>query len=256
MDSHGLNIPTPAISASRAESSRRASQWSPTERDTFIDLMVKEHRSKQKAFQTLYGNVKRLILVSGFGWVDKRKMVTAEATVWDDYITENDWAKMYRNKSLPDITRLELIFHNGVADGTRSSVDPVDLVEDSSLDDIVDGTNSSESWMRRSHTPIYRIRTRQPTATKLMPGAMGVMAENMREIVSTEKEISINKKEKCMEYIEQMYELGTIDADDIIKVCHLFQSASIEGMFYVLKLWFRKRFFKEEIVKLRVGIYW
>ncbi|ERN17118.1 hypothetical protein AMTR_s00044p00113880 [Amborella trichopoda] len=78
-------------------------------------------RSKHIVFRTLYRNFKKLIIVSGFGWDDERKMVTTEADIWDDYIVDNVWGKKYRNKSLPDITRLKLTFCNRVADGARSS---------------------------------------------------------------------------------------------------------------------------------------
>ena len=39
-----------------------------------------------KSFKTWYSVMKTLVNLSGFGWDEDKKMVTAENGVWDDYI--------------------------------------------------------------------------------------------------------------------------------------------------------------------------
>ena len=43
-------------------------------------------RNRLRTLKTCYKHIKTLIGLSGFGWDEERKKVTAEAGVWDDYI--------------------------------------------------------------------------------------------------------------------------------------------------------------------------
>ncbi|ERN10072.1 hypothetical protein AMTR_s00013p00256800 [Amborella trichopoda] len=39
--------------------------------------------------KTMFGEIKRLMAVSGFKWDESRKLVSAEAVVWDDYLSSS-----------------------------------------------------------------------------------------------------------------------------------------------------------------------
>ncbi|RWR88120.1 L10-interacting MYB domain-containing protein isoform X2 [Cinnamomum micranthum f. kanehirae] len=94
-------------------------KWTPLQDDTLIQLMLhqcKDGRSikggftcegKDKLknrFKTLnktYGDLKAVLDLSGFGWDDTKKMVTAEPQVWKEYVAAS----------------LAIIFGDSVADG-------------------------------------------------------------------------------------------------------------------------------------------
>ncbi|KAF8400520.1 hypothetical protein HHK36_013819 [Tetracentron sinense] len=55
---------------------------------------------------------------SGFGWDDTKKMVTADDSVWDEYLKSHSDARPYRTKSIPDFDSFSLIIANDSANGS------------------------------------------------------------------------------------------------------------------------------------------
>ncbi|ERN17300.1 hypothetical protein AMTR_s00037p00038160 [Amborella trichopoda] len=60
--------------------------------------------------------------VSGFGWDDSRRIVTAKSAVWNDFLAENKWANKYHNNTLPEYSLLSKIYEGSTTDGTYKSI--------------------------------------------------------------------------------------------------------------------------------------
>ncbi|ERM93702.1 hypothetical protein AMTR_s00004p00224910 [Amborella trichopoda] len=60
--------------------------------------------------------------VSGFGWDERRRIVTAQSAVWIDFLVENEWANKYQNKTLPEYSLLSKIYEGNTVDGTYKSI--------------------------------------------------------------------------------------------------------------------------------------
>lgn len=43
-------------------------------------------KNRRKTYRRWYNNVKQMLNLSGFGWNEETRMVTAETAVWEDYI--------------------------------------------------------------------------------------------------------------------------------------------------------------------------
>ncbi|ERN19699.1 hypothetical protein AMTR_s00062p00191160 [Amborella trichopoda] len=101
---------TSSSAANENMGGKRSTQWTQSEDDYLIELMEKEIRatgrgggggidamtvkygsrnnvtrlkSKHKFFRNIYNDIKKLKDVSGFGWGESRRIVTAEVAVWN-----------------------------------------------------------------------------------------------------------------------------------------------------------------------------
>ncbi|XXG77703.1 hypothetical protein AAC387_Pa08g1807 [Persea americana] len=74
-------------------------------------------KNRFKTLKKTYADLKAMLDLSGFGWDDARKMVTAEPQVWKEYVAAHPKAAHYKNKTFPDWASLAIIFGDSVADG-------------------------------------------------------------------------------------------------------------------------------------------
>ncbi|RWR93202.1 Myb/SANT-like domain-containing protein [Cinnamomum micranthum f. kanehirae] len=73
-------------------------------------------KNRVKSFKKWYSAMKAMLNLSGFGWDEERKKVTAEDAVWDDYIKAHAGASMYRSRRMPDYYIMCEIFGDSIAD--------------------------------------------------------------------------------------------------------------------------------------------
>ncbi|KAF8404226.1 hypothetical protein HHK36_009108 [Tetracentron sinense] len=83
-----------------------------------ISLNKEQVRSQIKRLKKEYLAISTLLDQSGFGWDDTKKMVTADDSVWDEYLKSHSDARPYRIKSIPDFHSLSLIIANDSANGS------------------------------------------------------------------------------------------------------------------------------------------
>eukprot|EP00268_Persea_americana_P003957 TRINITY_DN11224_c0_g4_i1.p1 TRINITY_DN11224_c0_g4~~TRINITY_DN11224_c0_g4_i1.p1 ORF type:complete len:294 (-),score=60.76 TRINITY_DN11224_c0_g4_i1:610-1491(-) len=96
-------------------------------RSQFGDTFTKDKlKNRFKTLKRTYRIMKGLLDQSGFRWDNKRKMVTAERSIWNEYVAAHPEAEIYKNKSFPDWVSLAIIFGDSVADGREdfASNDP------------------------------------------------------------------------------------------------------------------------------------
>eukprot|EP00268_Persea_americana_P009977 TRINITY_DN1400_c2_g1_i1.p2 TRINITY_DN1400_c2_g1~~TRINITY_DN1400_c2_g1_i1.p2 ORF type:complete len:124 (+),score=13.76 TRINITY_DN1400_c2_g1_i1:1748-2119(+) len=79
-------------------------------------------KNKFKSYKKWYSAMKSMLNLSGFGWDEKRKKVTAEEGVWDDYIAEHPGHSMYRTRHMPDYLLMCEIFGDSIVDGRKEFV--------------------------------------------------------------------------------------------------------------------------------------
>ncbi|XP_011626348.1 uncharacterized protein LOC18442261 [Amborella trichopoda] len=211
------------------------------------DLFDKERvRSKQKNLRTLYWDVNKLIEVSGFGWDKTRCLVTAETSVWDDFITEINGLKKYHNKSLPDIDSRGQIFV------PVSTGPPVDA-NDSSLQGEIDEEGEESSKRSQSQTPNSRSKKKKSSPCEVIAEAMAIVAESMRNYANTQAKASTALKKKCMELVSDLCLNGERGKDEIIKASQLFQNSAKAEMFMILEPEYRTQYLWAELEVERGG---
>ncbi|KAF8414081.1 hypothetical protein HHK36_002080 [Tetracentron sinense] len=106
-----------------------------------ISLNKEQVRSRIKRWKKEYLAISTLLDQSGFGWDDTKKMVTADDSVWDEYLKSHSDARPYRTKSIPDFDSLSLIIANDSANG-NGMLSGFDVEHTTNLDDTFSrGTN-------------------------------------------------------------------------------------------------------------------
>ncbi|XP_042019106.1 uncharacterized protein At2g29880-like [Salvia splendens] len=75
--------------------------------------------------------------LSGFGWDDERKCVTASADVWADYLKSHPDCTFMKNKSFPYFDQLSIVWGKDRAAGLHAEV-PLDVVEELDREENVD----------------------------------------------------------------------------------------------------------------------
>ncbi|XP_042401207.1 uncharacterized protein LOC121991264 [Zingiber officinale] len=96
-------------------------------------IKAKPHiESRLRTFQKLHNVVHDMLYgvgSSGFGWDSEKKLVTAENSVWDEYIKTHGDAEQFRYKSLAYYEELSVIFGGDRASGKDAQV-PANIVEE------------------------------------------------------------------------------------------------------------------------------
>ncbi|XP_010247462.1 PREDICTED: uncharacterized protein LOC104590478 [Nelumbo nucifera] len=97
-----------------------------------LDLTKEHIRNRLKTLKKQYGILKDLLSQNGFEWDEKRKMVIANDSVWNDYIKVHPDARAFRARFIEYYNELCIILGNDYVPVTyyRTNVDVVDLSAD------------------------------------------------------------------------------------------------------------------------------
>ncbi|KAI3966669.1 hypothetical protein MKW92_014092 [Papaver armeniacum] len=72
-------------------------------------------KNRYKKLRTQY-NAINVLLDNGFQWDEARQLVTADDSVWDDYLQEHPEARSYRTKTVPNYNSLRVIYGDSIPD--------------------------------------------------------------------------------------------------------------------------------------------
>ncbi|RWR90957.1 L10-interacting MYB domain-containing-like protein isoform X1 [Cinnamomum micranthum f. kanehirae] len=86
------------------------------------DFSKDKLKNRFKSYKKWYSAMKSMLNLSGFGWDEERKKVTAEEGVWDDYIAAHPGHSMYRTRHMPNYLLMCEIFGDSIADGREEFV--------------------------------------------------------------------------------------------------------------------------------------
>ncbi|CAI9089246.1 OLC1v1023783C1 [Oldenlandia corymbosa var. corymbosa] len=100
-------------------------------------------KTMKKQYYMIY-EVRNNGQLSGFGWDDQKKCVTASADVWDDYLRANPECTFMRNKSFVYYDELTIIWGQDRANGNNAEA-PADMVEEIVREENVDQEDGEES---------------------------------------------------------------------------------------------------------------
>ncbi|ERM99176.1 hypothetical protein AMTR_s00092p00067380 [Amborella trichopoda] len=232
-------------------------------------------KNKHKLLRNMYRDIKKLTSVSGFKWDGLRSMVTAEKEVWDDYLKENPWATKFQNKGLLDLNSLDRIFGGAIADGRRrdtvgnavpldntpvadvgGTLTPLESPQIHLLDGEAESSplsntgrsSSSRSKRPRPNTPISRTqKKKQGIASEHVAAAMIAMADSIREMMALLSPNPQIQMKECMDAVEELFQNGEVDLDDVMKASGLFQDSSKAHMFLALRPKYRRMFLEREL---------
>ncbi|XXG62854.1 hypothetical protein AAC387_Pa05g1154 [Persea americana] len=154
-------------------------------------------KNRLKSYKKWYSAMKVMLNLSGFGWYEERKKVTAEAGVWDDYIAAHPGASMYRSRSMPDYYILCEIFGDSIADGRDELVanditqSPPsihnDALDENDMNDDDDATPNTEE-VGDEHISTNRGRSAAPGGSSRQRcqsagDSMVVVVQNMADAI-------------------------------------------------------------------------
>ncbi|RZC73990.1 hypothetical protein C5167_049465 [Papaver somniferum] len=72
-------------------------------------------KNRYKKLRTQY-NAINVLLDNGLQWDEARQLVTADDSVWDDYLQEHPEARSYRTKTVPNYNSLRVIYGDSIPD--------------------------------------------------------------------------------------------------------------------------------------------
>lgn len=107
---------------------RAQNGWSPDAWNKIVSKFHKKHeyvtfnkiqiQEKERELKREYKILKEARKQSGVSWNEKRCMIIAEPTIWDNIITTFPRAKKFRNKSFPIFDALGELYDGHIAQGT------------------------------------------------------------------------------------------------------------------------------------------
>ncbi|KAG9454680.1 hypothetical protein H6P81_007584 [Aristolochia fimbriata] len=108
--------------------------------------------ARMKTWRKSYTAVTILRNQKGFAWDESRKLVTADAAVWDAYVKENEAARPYRNKACPNYDQLAIVIGSSIGSlsprqtARNHNAEDMQLVEWNQADAVgIDMDNIAES---------------------------------------------------------------------------------------------------------------
>ncbi|KAF8380702.1 hypothetical protein HHK36_028192 [Tetracentron sinense] len=155
-----------------------------------ISLNKEQVRSRIKRWKKEYLAISTLLDQSGFGWDDTKKMVTADDSIWDEYLKSHSDARPYRTKSIPDFDSLSLIIANDSANGS-GMLSGFDAEHTTNQDDTFSrGTNIEDmrTGLEDLHEWDNPIRNEVPAASAPLGASSSRLNNEARKKKKTRRE--------------------------------------------------------------------
>ncbi|KAI3461172.1 hypothetical protein Pfo_017835 [Paulownia fortunei] len=198
-----------------------------------LDLTVESVKSHVKTWQKLYYLVKKLLCVEGFEWDERKKMVVASDSVWDDHIKTNPDVASLRGRCIKNYCALHAIVGNELVNGWQSVAGPksgTNLAGEhaevpvpinlklSPLNSCEEGTEGSSH--RAGGTPSSSSRSKQPSKrsrSDVMIEMMSAIAANIGRIADA---LTVSNQSVCLdELFDIVQNIPGFDDDLIIEAC-------------------------------------
>ncbi|KAJ7960504.1 L10-interacting MYB domain-containing protein [Quillaja saponaria] len=201
-----------------------------------LDITKENIRNRLITWKKKYGLVKELLSHGGFEWDEKRKMVVANDSEWNEYIERHPDARHLRARCIENYDELAIIVGNEQTSGNLSGTlrldvnhtsiheqhaeTPAQMLDDEerSHDNASDGMQASSQQTRarpsssHSKQPLKRKRT-----SENMLEMMSAMAADIGRIadalIDSQKTVSLN------EVFEMVQNIPGFDDDLIIEAC-------------------------------------
>ncbi|XXG62153.1 hypothetical protein AAC387_Pa05g0576 [Persea americana] len=129
-------------------------------KDKFRDAYDKSKiRNRLRTLKSHYNQIKTFIGLSGFGWDDVTKKVTASEEVWDDFIKAHPNYEFFRHRNTVDFQKFNIIYGDSIADGrdvlltNQRSPHPMDAPQANNVDVEVESSNSEMRGEGTSKAP-------------------------------------------------------------------------------------------------------
>ncbi|XP_068644571.1 uncharacterized protein [Aristolochia californica] len=175
--------------------------------------------ARMKTWRKSYAAVTTLRNHKGFAWDDSRKLVTADATVWDAYVKENEAARPYRNKACPNYDQLAIVIGSSIGSWSprqtarNHNADDMQLVEcnqavgvDIEMDQIAESSGGCGSPQQRPDQTKRRCMASSPSGPCQRPRLHAETADALAAAMNKLSE-AIESMTKLTEAIESMTKL-------------------------------------------------
>ncbi|XP_068669374.1 uncharacterized protein At2g29880-like [Aristolochia californica] len=172
--------------------------------------------ARMKTWRKSYAAVTTLRNQRGFVWDDSRKLVTADAAVWDAYIKENEAARPYRNKACPNYDQLAIVIGSSIGSWSprqtarNHTADDMQLLEcneaaaiDVDMDHIAESSAGCGSPQEKPGKNKWRCMTSSPSRPRQRPRLHAQTADALAAVMSKLSE-AIESMNKLTEAIESM----------------------------------------------------
>ncbi|KAA8533859.1 hypothetical protein F0562_031376 [Nyssa sinensis] len=213
---------------------------------------VKVFKNRLTKLKDQYSTLKELIGKNGFGWDDHYHKVTAENSVWDEYILKHPKAKHFRGKTFPLHDRLGIIFegiltedrdplstrHQKVVDETlnetgnapisRRSIPEVTEMDGNSVTSSDDETSSEQPIQNRTRISPLLIhrrvrRRRERVGYKIVSLLMDFLASHAgnSHAIQQEQPSAMSKSYSYAECRPELKRIDELDISEIVKGAHV-----------------------------------
>ncbi|RWR94152.1 L10-interacting MYB domain-containing-like protein isoform X1 [Cinnamomum micranthum f. kanehirae] len=127
-------------------------------------------RNRLRTIKQHYNHIKTLMGLSGFGWDDATKRVTASDQVWDDYIKAHPDYDYYRGRSVVNYEKFAIIYGDSIADGrdvlltNQRPPHPMEAPQ-ANIHDVA-GESSSSDKMNEAVSEAPRVKKRSTGSSR------------------------------------------------------------------------------------------
>ncbi|KAF7815604.1 L10-interacting MYB domain-containing protein-like isoform X4 [Senna tora] len=210
-----------------------------------LHLTKENIMNRMKSWRKQYGLVKEMLSHGGFEWDDRRKMVVANDSEWNEYIKKHPKARHLRSRCIENYNELGVIVGNEQASGHWSETcerhhptlnyeehaeTPAQILaiedEETSHDDDDDDDEESDDMQGSSEQTRARpssSNSKQPSSKKrrasdVMLEMMSLMAVDIGRIADA---LTKNNESSCCleEVFEIVQNIAEFDDDLIIEAC-------------------------------------
>ncbi|OVA18483.1 Myb/SANT-like domain [Macleaya cordata] len=233
-------------------------------------------KNRYKKLRTQYNAMSTLLSNSGFRWDETRQLVTADDSVWDDYLKEHPEARSYRTKTVPNYNSLCVIYGNSIGDGryNNSGHDqnlksvPIGVFgtpqsplisashEDLAIEDMQEESSQSGGSMDifngGSNKRPYETPSTSQHSRKSMRSSGNSMLDALREMAVAVTMLANKKKENdttspLENVVNALNATPDLDEDLYLDACDLLEDEQKAKMFLALDVTIRKKWLMRKL---------